>query len=117
MYDSAGRSSQRNSQHGFTLIEAVVVSVLMAILATVAIPLYSSYVSSQRDQNVKNLVQSASVSANVLSRKGITPTPALVKAAMYLPDTTAYSITINDGARTITVTDVAHSTYSATLPY
>jgi type IV pilus assembly protein PilE len=37
-----------NNQKGFTLIEAVIVGVIVAILAAVSIPLYSAYVKNAR---------------------------------------------------------------------
>jgi prepilin-type N-terminal cleavage/methylation domain-containing protein len=107
----------RRSQKGFTLVEALVVSVLMAILAAVAIPMYSGYVNSQRIQNVKNLAQTAAVSANSLNRKGVVPTAELVKATMYLPDPNAYTVAVDNGAKTVTVTDAAHNSITATSPY
>jgi prepilin-type N-terminal cleavage/methylation domain-containing protein len=41
-------------QKGFTLVEVIVVAIIVAALAAVAIPLYSSYVSSSRKNAAAN---------------------------------------------------------------
>ncbi len=45
------------NRKGFTLVEAIVVSVLMAILAAVAIPAYSSYVKSAKVDTAKSMCE------------------------------------------------------------
>jgi len=60
---------------GFTLVEVLVVSALIAILAAVAIPIYTGYVTSQKKSAAKSLAQTAAVSANIYFRRyGSNPT-------------------------------------------
>ncbi len=42
------------SSEGFTLVEVIVVAVIVAILASVAIPLYLNYVTTSRNQVAQN---------------------------------------------------------------
>jgi prepilin-type N-terminal cleavage/methylation domain-containing protein len=44
----------RNGSEGFTLVEVIVVAVIVAVLASVAIPLYLNYVKTSRDQVARN---------------------------------------------------------------
>lgn len=46
-------------QHGFTLVEVIVVAVIVAILAGVSIPLYNGYINSSRDNSAANAAGSA----------------------------------------------------------
>ena len=46
------RNLKRSS--GFTLVEVIVVAVIVAVLATVAIPLYSSYVENAKLNTAEN---------------------------------------------------------------
>jgi type IV pilus assembly protein PilA len=46
--------NRSQGQKGFTLVEVIVVAIIVAALAAVAIPLYSSYVASSRRNAVAN---------------------------------------------------------------
>ena len=50
-------NKQFKKQEGFTLVEVIVVSVIVAVLAAVAIPLYNSYV---RNSKLKTITHGAS---------------------------------------------------------
>ncbi len=91
------------SKRGFVLAEVLVVAVIVAILAAVAIPVYTGYVTSQRKTVVTNLAQTGAMAASIYVRRtGILPTSPGALNLYY--DSTKYSITVNIG-RTITVRD------------
>jgi prepilin-type N-terminal cleavage/methylation domain-containing protein len=97
------------SQRGFVLAEALVVAVIVAILAAVAIPVYTGYVTSQKQSVVTNLAQTASMAAGIYVRRtGASPATAADLKLFY--DATKYTITVDGGARTITVTDLSDPT-------
>src|SRR4051812_36522019 len=90
---------------GFVLAEILVVSVIVAILAAVAIPIYTGYITSQRQSVVKNLAQTAAVAANVYYRRsGEDPTPTS-QLNIFLPDSSKF--TIVPSGRYMVVTDVS----------
>jgi prepilin-type N-terminal cleavage/methylation domain-containing protein len=47
-------SGFNKSQNGFTLVEVIVVAIIVAALAGVAIPMYTSYVSTSRQNAAAN---------------------------------------------------------------
>ncbi len=100
-------------QKGFTLVEALIVSAIIAILAAVSIPMYTGYVNNQRIQAVNTLAQTAAVNANALYRRGQLPDvldgaakAAKIKAGLFLPVPSNYNISVNTTDTTVTVTDV-----------
>ncbi len=86
---------------GFVLAEVLVVAVIVAILAAVAIPVYTSYVSDQRQEVVNNLAQTASVSANIFWRRfghaprSDTQEHTIEDLKMFLPDPDRFQIIID----------------------
>ncbi|MBD3391551.1 MAG: hypothetical protein GF418_05865 [Chitinivibrionales bacterium] len=54
---------------GFTLVEGIVVGVIIAILAAVAIPIYTGYVQQSRSDAVSSLAESAAAAADIYFRK------------------------------------------------
>jgi prepilin-type N-terminal cleavage/methylation domain-containing protein len=84
-----------NSKRGFVLAEVLVVAVIVAILAAVAIPTYTSYVRGQRQSVVKALAQTAAVSANVYLRRYGTAPPDSAALHLFLPDPDRFSVSID----------------------
>jgi prepilin-type N-terminal cleavage/methylation domain-containing protein len=109
---------------GFTLTEILVVSVIVAILSAVAIPVYNGYVKDQRIDAVKNLASAAAVSANVLYRRtGAIPDCGGGDCAgvlnLLLPEQGRYSVTIttDDKGRYVKVVDNQHPEATYTAPF
>jgi len=100
---------------GFTLIEVLVTSVIVAILAAIAVPLYSGFLSQQRQSAVKSLAETAAIQANGLDRKGIAFTADELKAKLFLPEPEAYTFSIS--GNDVTVTDAEHHEATATVCY
>jgi prepilin-type N-terminal cleavage/methylation domain-containing protein len=57
------------SNRGFTLLEGIVTAIILGILSAVAIPQYTSYVASSKQEAVNNLAATASVAANLYFRR------------------------------------------------
>lgn len=88
---------------------------MVAILAAVAVPVYTGYVTNQRQEVVTNLAQTAAITANAyLRRTGNNPTVA--ELGLFLPDPTKYTITMEAG-RTIRVRETADATITKTVSY
>jgi prepilin-type N-terminal cleavage/methylation domain-containing protein len=84
------------SQRAFTLVEVLVVSAIIAIMAAVAIPAYSNYVSSQRKAVVKGLAETGAVSANIfLRRNRRSPSSAELRATMFFPDPARFTVEVD----------------------
>ena len=65
------------NQNGVTLVEIIVVAVIVAVLASVGIPIYSGYIRDQRQTTVNNLAETAAASANTYWRRtGVNVTDA-----------------------------------------
>jgi prepilin-type N-terminal cleavage/methylation domain-containing protein len=107
----------RQKNLGFTLVEALVVAVLMAILAAVTIPIYNGFIKSGKQDVVKNLSQTAATAANsYLRRNGVSP-PAVTDLNLFLPDPTLYTIVIDGDAKTVTVSEVADPTITSSTHF
>lgn len=91
----------RSLKQAFTLVEAIVVALLVAILAAVAIPQYQSYVEEGRQEAVDNLAESGAAIANsLIRRKGnITLVPADLGLSY---DATKYTVSIDGDSVRVT---------------
>jgi len=98
---------------GFTLVEVIVVSVIVAVLAAVAVPLYMGYLNGTRQANVDQLAQTAAASANDFFRK-TGSNPAVADLNLFY-DHAQYGVSINAGNVTVTMT--AKPQFTKTVAY
>jgi prepilin-type N-terminal cleavage/methylation domain-containing protein len=123
VFDSTDRVISMKNQKAFTLVEAIVTAVIMAILSAVAIPMYSGFIRDQRQSTVDNLAETAAAAANAhFRRTGVAPTPPAIVVPNTAPlniyfNATNYRIDVTAIPNTITVTDLQHSTISAVRNY
>lgn len=98
-------------KNGFTMVEVIVVSVIVAIIATTATMLYTGYIRESRQTTVENLAKTAAASANAYYRKtGMEPIPEDLKLFeidqdRYTPYVTGPRVTVvdndNDGVTAV----------------
>jgi type II secretory pathway pseudopilin PulG len=106
---------------GFSLVEALVVSVIVAVLSAVGIPLYIGYINSQRSDTVNNLAETAAASANSNLRR----TGAIVPAGKQSPNTAPLYLYFNAAKfiveaksdTSIKVTDSTKTSITSTVFY
>jgi prepilin-type N-terminal cleavage/methylation domain-containing protein len=65
---------QAKAQRGFTLVEVIVVAIIVAALAGVAIPMYTSYVSTSRQNAAANAAGSIAAFMGACSNQNGTTT-------------------------------------------
>jgi prepilin-type N-terminal cleavage/methylation domain-containing protein len=94
------------AENGFVLVEIIVVSIIVAILAAVAIPMYTGYIKSQRQDVAKNIAQSAAVAANVYFRR-TAGDPTVAQLNLFLSDPTKYTVEIIGDSIIVTDRDAA----------
>lgn len=99
------QSGPLREQLGFTLMEVLVTMIMVAILAAVAIPLYSSYVTAQRKSAVDNLAQAAALAATSYYRRH-NDLPDSAKLGLFLPVPGKYLISVADP--NVTVRDASN---------
>ena len=108
-----GHRVLRGSLAGFTFIEVIVTAVIVAILAATAIPVYTSYINTQRQNTIKSLAQMTAAAANIYVRRtNASPncgnTAACVTMlGIFVSDPAQFEIRIT-GGNTVTVTDHSH---------
>lgn len=100
---------------GFTLIEAIVTAVIMAILAAVAIPMYVGYINDQKQTTVNNLAETAAAAANAFKRRTGT-NPNTDQLQLYY-DANKYTVTVTTGNNTVSVQDRVSTSFYATRSY
>lgn len=105
---------QGTHRQGFVLAEVLVVALIIAALAAVAIPTYTSMIRSQRRDVTRNIAQTAAMSANVYARKFGLPATICnntvncsAKLGLYLPDPSRYSIFVQTDPNLVVVSDVS----------
>lgn len=92
---------------GFTLVEAMIVMVVVALLAVIGVPVYFNYVGNARQAVVDDLAGTAAASANAHFRKtGAHPDSA--DLGLFLSDPDRFNVSVDAGERTVTVTDNQH---------
>ncbi len=131
MTSDVEKSEETRSSHpasGFTLVEILVVGSIVAILAVGAIPLYTGFIHSQREDLAKNIARSTAAAARIFERR--TGAPPICGAGhdltcisllnIFLPDPAQYSIDIDVTerlTRKVTVTDLEHNDIVQTAIY
>lgn len=79
---------------GFTLVEVIVVSVIVALLAATATLLYSGYVEQARKDTVVGLAKVAASSANAFWRRtGSAPT-AVSQLNVFISDPSRFRVSV-----------------------
>jgi prepilin-type N-terminal cleavage/methylation domain-containing protein len=91
---------------GFTLVEAIVVAAILAILSAVAIPSYTNYVRSQKREVARGIAQSGAAAANIYFRRTGNPPPDSASLNLFLSDPARYTVAIQGNF--IVVTDVSN---------
>jgi prepilin-type N-terminal cleavage/methylation domain-containing protein len=100
---------------GFTLIEVLVTSVIVAILSVVAVPVYTGYVTSQRIATLKSLAQMTAASASIYSRRtNVSPNCANTAACVpmlgiFVSNPTQFQVVVDGPSRTVTVSDLVNT--------
>lgn len=79
-------------RNGFTLVEVIVVSVIVAIIATTATMLYSGYIKDSAQRTVEGMAKVAASSANAYYRK-TEVIPIVEDLKLFNPDEGRYTIT------------------------
>ncbi|MBD3321345.1 MAG: prepilin-type N-terminal cleavage/methylation domain-containing protein [Chitinivibrionales bacterium] len=81
--------------NGFTLVEAIVVSVILLILSAIAIPLYNGYIKQSKRDRVHDLAITASAAANAYFRKTGSPPPDASSLNLFLDNNSKIGIEID----------------------
>ncbi len=100
--------STTNRQHGFTFLEVITVTVIVAILAAIAMPIYNSNINSKRKDVVDQLAQTAAVSANAYWRR-TGAHPGYSDLNLFLPHKERFLVSVDGDSRTIRVKDTTVS--------
>lgn len=103
------------SRRGFVLVEVLVVSVIVAILAAVAVPLYTGYVRAQRVETVQQLAQAAAIAANAYYRRNNVDPTTVDQLGLFFPDPTKYQVLLSGD--NVTVRDASDNTIAYSLNF
>lgn len=99
---------------GFTLAEVIVVGAIVAILAAVAVPLYTGYLTSQRQSVVDNLASTAAVAANSYFRR-YNLAPDSARLGLFLPVPGKFKISVT--STTVIVRDASDLSITSTVAF
>jgi prepilin-type N-terminal cleavage/methylation domain-containing protein len=105
---------------GFTLVEIIVVSAIVLVLAAAAIPIYTGYVDSVRRDAVSNLAQTAAAAASSYYKRTNTSVTVFTPNSDPLKlfyDGNKYSVSAMSSGNYIGVTDAKRTIYSAAVQY
>lgn len=95
-----------HSPSGFTLVEAIITGVVVAVVAMAAAVMYSGFVNETRRQTVDNLAETAAAAANAYVRRtGSDVGLDSSKLQLYIPDPVKYKVTVSRSDSTVTVKD------------
>jgi prepilin-type N-terminal cleavage/methylation domain-containing protein len=98
---------------GFSLVEAIVVAAIVAILAAVAIPVYSGFLHDSRQRAVDELAQSAAAAADGYFRKTATA-PDLTDLNLFY-DQGKFTVSVD--ATNVTIQMIGHAEHTKTVRY
>jgi type II secretory pathway pseudopilin PulG len=99
---------------GFTFIEVIVVGLIIVALGAVSIPLYSGFISKQRQETVNNLAQAAATSANAHFRR-YAAVPNVSDLGLFISQSDQFTITFSGNF--VTVTDNSDPEITASVQY
>jgi prepilin-type N-terminal cleavage/methylation domain-containing protein len=106
---------------GFTLVEAIVTAVILAILSAVAIPMYSGFINDQRQTTVDNLAETAAAAANAYVRRtgDSTSTTNIISNMNLYYDHSKYTVTVpgDSGQRSVKITDLKKTSIKASRKF
>lgn len=89
--------STSTAASGFTLAEVLVVAAIVGILASVSIPVYTSYLRTQKQQAALGLSQTLAITAGSwMRRNGSVPLASDLTSALPVPLPPQYSMRIDN---------------------
>jgi len=107
------------ASRGFTVIEIIVVSAIVLVLAAVAIPIYTGYVDSTRREAVSILAQTGAAAASSYYKK-----TEKAPASPILPNSAPLSLFFNGNKYSVVtvgsfiyVTDRSNAGYTASVAF